>query len=95
MNLLILLNTSQGLFKTDVKSLLKINGKFNFANVKKISSLLNLNLINIEDIKGRVRGRKSYSSMMSPTFLNPKTGNFKQLNQSPWFLKMKNGFIKT
>ena len=39
--------------ETDVKSLLKINGKFNFANVKKISSLLNLNLSNIEDIKGR------------------------------------------
>ena len=28
---------------------------------------------------------------MTPTFLDPKTGNFKQLNQSPWFLKMKNG----
>ena len=39
--------------ETDVKSLLKINGKFNFSNVKKISSLLNLNLSNIEDIKGR------------------------------------------
>jgi len=40
---------------------------------------------------GTRRGRKSYSSMMTPTFLDPKTGNFKQLNQSPWFLKMKNG----
>jgi len=35
--------------------------------------------------------RNSYSSMMNNTFLDPKTGNFKQLNQSPWFLKMKNG----
>ena len=35
--------------------------------------------------------RNSYSSMMVTNFLDPKTGNFKQLNQSPWFLKMKNG----
>ena len=42
-------------------------------------------------VKSGVRGRKSYSSMMTPTFLDPKTGNFKQLNKSPWFLKMKNG----
>ena len=35
--------------------------------------------------------RKSYSSMMSSSFLDRKTGDFKQLNQSPWFLKMKNG----
>ena len=42
-------------------------------------------------VQSGVKGRKSYSSMMTPTFLDPKTGNFKQLNQSPWFLKMKNG----
>ena len=42
-------------------------------------------------VKSGVRGRKSYSSMMSSTFLDRKTGDFKQLNQSPWFLKMKNG----
>ena len=35
--------------------------------------------------------RNSYSSMMSSSFLDRKTGDFKQLNQSPWFLKMKNG----
>ena len=40
-------------------------------------------------VKSRIRN--SYSSMMNSTFLDPKTGNFKQLNQSPWFLKMKNG----
>ena len=40
---------------------------------------------------GMKRGRKSYSSMMSSAFLDRKTGDFKQLNQSPWFLKMKNG----
>ena len=40
---------------------------------------------------GMKRGRKSYSSMMSNAFLDRKTGDFKQLNQSPWFLKMKNG----
>ena len=40
---------------------------------------------------GMKRGRKSYSSMMTGTFLDRKTGDFKQLNQSPWFLKMKNG----
>ena len=42
-------------------------------------------------VKSGVRGRESYSSMMSSTFLDRKTGDFKQLNQSPWFLKMKNG----
>jgi len=42
-------------------------------------------------VKSGVRGRKSYSSMMSSTFLDRKSGDFKQLNQSPWFLKMKNG----
>ena len=42
-------------------------------------------------VKSGVRGRKSYSSMMSSAFLDRKTGDFKQLNQSPWFLKMKNG----
>ena len=42
-------------------------------------------------VQSGIKGRKSYSSMMTPTFLDPKTGNFKQLNQSPWFLKMKNG----
>ena len=40
---------------------------------------------------GMKRGRKSYSSMMTSAFLDRKTGDFKQLNQSPWFLKMKNG----
>ena len=39
--------------ETDVESSLKINGEFNFSKVKKISSLLNLNLTNIEDIKGK------------------------------------------
>ena len=42
-------------------------------------------------VKSGVRGRKSYSSMMSSAFLDRKTGDFKQLNQTPWFLKMKNG----
>ena len=40
---------------------------------------------------GMKRGRKSYSSMMTSAFLDRKTGEFNQLNQSPWFLKMKNG----
>ena len=35
--------------------------------------------------------RNSYSSMTTNSFLNEKTGNFKQLNKSPWFLKMKDG----
>jgi len=35
--------------------------------------------------------RNSYSSMTLNSFLNEKTGNFKQLNKSPWFLKMKDG----
>ena len=35
--------------------------------------------------------RNSYSSMMSSKFLDKATGEFKQLNQTPWFLKMKNG----
>ena len=35
--------------------------------------------------------RNSYSSMPINAFLNEKTGNFKQLNKSPWFLKMKDG----
>ena len=39
----------------------------------------------------RTRVRNSYSSMMANSFLNEKTGNFKQLNKSPWFLKMKDG----
>jgi len=36
-----------------VESLLKINGEFNLSKVKKISSLLNLNITNIEEIKGQ------------------------------------------
>ena len=28
---------------------------------------------------------------MSSSFLDRKTGDFKQLNETPWFLKMKNG----
>ena len=35
--------------------------------------------------------RNSYSSMMSSKFLDKATGEFKQLKQPPWFLKMKNG----
>ena len=35
--------------------------------------------------------RNSYSSMMSSKFLDKATGEFKQLKQTPWFLKMKNG----
>ena len=35
--------------------------------------------------------RNSYSSMPTNAFLDEKTGNFKQLNKSPWFLKMKDG----
>ena len=35
--------------------------------------------------------RNSYSSMMSSKFLDKTTGEFKQLKQTPWFLKMKNG----
>ena len=35
--------------------------------------------------------RNSYSSMMSSKFLDKATGEFKQLNHTPWFLKMKNG----
>ena len=39
----------------------------------------------------RSRVRNSYSSMPTNAFLDEKTGNFKQLNKSPWFLKMKDG----
>ena len=35
--------------------------------------------------------RNSYSSMMSSKFLDKSTGDFKQLKQTSWFLKMKNG----
>jgi len=38
--------------KTNVKSLLNTSGEFDFVRVKKISSLLNLNINNIENIKG-------------------------------------------
>jgi len=38
--------------ETDIKSFLKINGIFNFHKVKKISSLLNLDISDIQDIKG-------------------------------------------
>ena len=40
--------------ETDVKSFLKTSGKFNFSKIKKISSLLNLNINTIEDINGKV-----------------------------------------
>ncbi|MDC0232125.1 hypothetical protein OAJ72_02420, partial [Pelagibacteraceae bacterium] len=39
--------------ETKVKSLLKTKGDFNFANVKKISSLLNFNIDNIKNIEGK------------------------------------------
>ena len=38
--------------ETDVKSLLVTSGEFNLSKVKKISSLFNLNIRNIKDIKG-------------------------------------------
>ena len=40
--------------ETDVKSLLKTKGEFNLSKIKKISSLLNLNINNIDDIKGKI-----------------------------------------
>ncbi len=39
--------------ETKVKSLLKTKGDFDFANVKKISSLLNFNIDNIKNIEGK------------------------------------------
>jgi len=39
--------------ETEVKSILKTKGEINFINVKKISSLLNFNLDNIKNIKGK------------------------------------------
>jgi len=39
--------------ETEVKSLLKTKGNFNFSNVKKISSLLNFNIDNIKNIEGK------------------------------------------
>ncbi len=39
--------------ETEVKSLLKTKGDFDFDKVKKIKSLLNLNLDNIKDIRGK------------------------------------------
>ena len=39
--------------ETKIKSLLKTKGDFNFANVKKISSLLNFNIDNIKNIEGK------------------------------------------
>jgi len=38
--------------ETEVKSLLKTRGEFNFSKVKKILTLLNLNIDNVKDIKG-------------------------------------------
>ena len=40
--------------ETEVKSSLKTNGEFDFSRIKKISSLFNLNISNIEDIKGKI-----------------------------------------
>ena len=39
--------------ETEVKSLLKTKGDFNFSNVKKASSLLNFNIDNIKNIEGK------------------------------------------
>ena len=39
--------------ETEVKSLFKTKGDFNFTNVKKISSLLNFNIDNIKNIEGK------------------------------------------
>ena len=39
--------------ETEVKGLLKTKGDFNFKNVKKISSLLNININNIKNIEGK------------------------------------------
>jgi len=37
----------------EIKSLLRTNGKFDFSKIKKISSLLNLNINNIQDLEGK------------------------------------------
>ena len=39
--------------ETHINSFLKTAGKFNFSKIKKISSLLNININNIEDYKGK------------------------------------------
>tara|TARA_Y100000590_G_scaffold100777_1_gene114562 strand:- start:3758 stop:5995 length:2238 start_codon:yes stop_codon:yes gene_type:complete len=39
--------------ETHINSFLKTAGKFNFSKIKKISSLLNININNIEDFKGK------------------------------------------
>ena len=39
--------------ETHINSFLKTTGKFNFSKIKKISSLLNININNIEDFKGK------------------------------------------
>ena len=38
---------------TKIESLLRTNGKFNFSQIKKISSLFNLNINNLKDINGK------------------------------------------
>ena len=37
----------------------------------------------------RIRKRDAYNSLAPNQFLNEKTGAFKQLNNSPWFIKRK------
>jgi len=39
----------------------------------------------------RSRVRNSYNTMMQDKFLNKETGAYEQINQSPWFLKMREG----
>jgi len=36
-------------------------------------------------------GRQAYKAIMANTFLNEKTGAFEQINESPWFLKVRRG----
>jgi len=36
-------------------------------------------------------GRQAYKAIMANTFLNEKTGAFEQINESPWFFKVRRG----
>ena len=36
-------------------------------------------------------GRHAYKAIMAPTFLDKNTGAFEQINESPWFLKVRKG----
>lgn len=69
------LNLSDSIFnikkennKTEVKSLLKTKGEFNFSKIKKISSLINFNLNNIEDAKGKIDLKTNIDFKLSKKF---------------------------